>query len=361
MIATIEPTPLDLRSNVFKAFSRPRLRRTHRDQLEGQLASIQQSSQTEFSVNRRWLLAAQISALLTVVVMVVPVTVTAIIGSFSQGPKHLLDTVYLAFFWLPHLWVFWRLSGKTEQSIRRGLGLAVSFGSFILLLSLFLPEIFASWRYAEPILLPLLQFTLVVSAIKIYYFLRREPRERALLADIALGLVLFLLIHAAVVLPNVAGSRQLANEASAVGSLHTLNTAEASYAEKYPDKGFAQALTDLAPPQNNFIEVQSAGGQKSHYLFTLAAAPADSHGHISAYSITACPQSFASDGRRCFFTDQTRVIRYTRRRIPRSTSTIHLESVRLNHMVEENSLGSRNVFPKDFTFGRTAMWAYGAI
>src|SRR5437879_10100080 len=57
--------------------------------------------------------------------------------------------------------------------------------------------------------------------------------------------VAIILIIAAIAIPNLLRSRMAANEASAVGSLRTVNTAEVSYATTYPAQGFATALGRL--------------------------------------------------------------------------------------------------------------------
>ena len=60
--------------------------------------------------------------------------------------------------------------------------------------------------------------------------------------------VAIILIIAAIAIPNLLRSRIAANEASAVGSLRSINTAEVTYASTYPAQGFAAALANLGPP-----------------------------------------------------------------------------------------------------------------
>lgn len=55
------------------------------------------------------------------------------------------------------------------------------------------------------------------------------------------------LVGAAIAIPNLLRSRVAANEASAVGTLRTLNTAEVTYSSSYPDRGFAADLATLGP------------------------------------------------------------------------------------------------------------------
>jgi hypothetical protein len=55
------------------------------------------------------------------------------------------------------------------------------------------------------------------------------------------------LIVAAVAIPNLLRSKMAANEASAVGSIRTVNTAQVVYATTYPKRGFALDLASLGP------------------------------------------------------------------------------------------------------------------
>jgi len=55
------------------------------------------------------------------------------------------------------------------------------------------------------------------------------------------------LVVAAVAIPNLLRSKIAANEASAVGSLRTVVTAQVTYASMYPMRGFAANLTTLGP------------------------------------------------------------------------------------------------------------------
>src|SRR3954468_18580241 len=57
--------------------------------------------------------------------------------------------------------------------------------------------------------------------------------------------VAIILIIAAIAIPNLLRARMAANEASAVASVRTVNTAEITYNSTYPTVGFAPALTNL--------------------------------------------------------------------------------------------------------------------
>ena len=129
--------------------------------------------------------------------------------------------------------------------------------------------------------------------------------------------VAIILIIAAIAIPNLLRSRMAANEASAVGSLRTINTAEVSYATSYPAQGFAATLGALggaAPcgPATSTTaclidEVLSVTAKKSGYTFTAVGTGALP---MVAYTATAVPTIVGSSGQRAFFSDQSGVIRY---------------------------------------------------
>src|SRR5216684_3972087 len=88
--------------------------------------------------------------------------------------------------------------------------------------------------------------------------------------------VAIILIIAAIAIPNLLRSRMAANEASAVGSLRTLNTAAVTYSSTYPSVGYPGALSELAPASPatsaaaDLVDSVLAGGTKSGYAFTWA-------------------------------------------------------------------------------------------
>src|SRR2546429_4033185 len=59
--------------------------------------------------------------------------------------------------------------------------------------------------------------------------------------------VAIILIIAAIAIPNLLRARIAANEASAVSSLRTINTAEVTYSTTYPTVGYAADLKTLGP------------------------------------------------------------------------------------------------------------------
>ncbi len=69
-----------------------------------------------------------------------------------------------------------------------------------------------------------------------------QPNNRGFSLIELLIVVAIILIIAAIAIPNLLRSRIAANEASAVGSLRTLNTAEITYNTNYPSTGFTCTL-----------------------------------------------------------------------------------------------------------------------
>ncbi|MBZ5698109.1 MAG: prepilin-type N-terminal cleavage/methylation domain-containing protein [Acidobacteriia bacterium] len=126
--------------------------------------------------------------------------------------------------------------------------------------------------------------------------------------------VAIILIIAAIAIPNLLRSKMAANEASAVASLRTFNTAIVAYQTTYgtdPDTGFAQlgpsATPSLAAADlvDNLLGLDPA--VKSGYTMTYTPGGGTP---ITTYTIIATPVS-ASTGQRYFFTDQSGVIRQT--------------------------------------------------
>jgi prepilin-type N-terminal cleavage/methylation domain-containing protein len=128
--------------------------------------------------------------------------------------------------------------------------------------------------------------------------------------------VAIILIIAAIAIPNLLRSRMAANEASAVGSLRTINTAEVTYSTTYPALGFANlaALGGAAPCATAtstgacLIDNVLAGtAVKSGYNF---AATAGGGSPAVTYFSTASPSVPGQSGQRYFCSDQSGVIRY---------------------------------------------------
>ena len=123
--------------------------------------------------------------------------------------------------------------------------------------------------------------------------------------------VAIILIIAAIAIPNLLRSKIAANEASAVGSMRTLNTACIAYSTSYGQ--FPALLTNLGPIASggtasstsaDLIDSVLSAGTKSGYTFVYTAGTSN-----QSYTITATPITVGQTGQRMFFTNQSGVIR----------------------------------------------------
>ena len=120
--------------------------------------------------------------------------------------------------------------------------------------------------------------------------------------------VAIILIIAAIAIPNLLRSRIAANEASAVGSIRTINTAQVTYSSTYPTVGFA-TLAQLGPDASGIggtstnaglIDSVLAAGTKSGYVFAATPSNGGSGTVLSIYTVTGDPQN-SQTGQRHFF------------------------------------------------------------
>ena len=129
-------------------------------------------------------------------------------------------------------------------------------------------------------------------------------------------------IIAAIAVPGLLRARMAGNEASAIGSLRAINSAESTFSSSCGANGYAVSLEDLykAPSTSTqgFIspDLATNGVTKSGYLVTVAAdtsaatiTPASktcngsAAAAVSSYFAEAHPVSVGSTGQRSFGTD----------------------------------------------------------
>ena len=127
--------------------------------------------------------------------------------------------------------------------------------------------------------------------------------------------VAVILVIAAIAIPNLMKSRIAANEASAVGSLRSLNTAEVTYFTAY--NSYTCALATMGPPSSGspvtsaaagIIDSNLASGVKSGYTITVACVGGGTP--TVNYQSTAAPVSAGVTGQRYFCSDASGVIKY---------------------------------------------------
>ena len=144
--------------------------------------------------------------------------------------------------------------------------------------------------------------------------------------------VAIILIIAAIAIPNLLRSRMAANEASAVGSLRTINTAAVSYNSTY-NVGFPPSLGAMGGPAGTTTATCGAAlqldsilsnngtgdvSQKSGYSFVYAVAGTPYTGPLggcaagdeAGYTVNANPLNPGTTGQRYFCTDGSGVIRF---------------------------------------------------
>ena len=138
--------------------------------------------------------------------------------------------------------------------------------------------------------------------------------------------VAIILIIAAIAIPNLLRAQMAANEASAVGSLRTLTTAQTTYFSMY-NLGYATTYAELGPGVNDctgatLIDAVLAGGQKSGYNFPpIVSTPNNTPAAILAstgcadggatWNVNANPVACDNNGHRTFYIDESGVITYS--------------------------------------------------
>lgn len=125
--------------------------------------------------------------------------------------------------------------------------------------------------------------------------------------------VAIILIIAAIAIPNLLRSRMAANEASAVGSVRTINTSEITYNSTW-GVGFAAALSNLGGGASCtassttacLIDPVLSAGTKSGYTFAAVGNGTNNTG----FEVNGTPVTVGTTGQRAFCSDQSGVIQY---------------------------------------------------
>ncbi len=132
-------------------------------------------------------------------------------------------------------------------------------------------------------------------------------------------------ILAAIAVPGLLRARMSGNEASAIGSMRAINSAEVTYAATCGGDGYAQDLADLATPPtaggDPFIgpDLNANGVNKSGYLIALAAGTnsvavrtsattCNGTNSFSTYHATATPATVGQSGTRAFASNNSGAI-----------------------------------------------------
>jgi len=134
--------------------------------------------------------------------------------------------------------------------------------------------------------------------------------------------VAIILIIAAIAIPNLLQARLAANESSAAGSLHALQSAEITYFNTYPTVGYASLIGQLGgagpcTPSSttaclidNFLATATPGGVgKSGYYYQATGIITGGATFNTAYVVGAAPIVVHSTGNRDFCSTNDGVLR----------------------------------------------------
>ena len=124
-----------------------------------------------------------------------------------------------------------------------------------------------------------------------------------------LGIVFipFILIIAAIAIPNFLRARIAANEAMAVASVRTLMRAEIGFAQSHPNVGFSCSLSDLT--ETHLIDEPLATGRKYGYAFELSnCTPGADQANVK-FQVVAYPLTPNTTGVRAFCGDESGLVR----------------------------------------------------
>jgi len=128
--------------------------------------------------------------------------------------------------------------------------------------------------------------------------------------------IAIILIIAAIAVPNLLRSKMAANEASAVGTVRTINNAQVLYLTTYPDLGYTAlanlgGATPCAPSAATGCIIDNTvatGGTKSGFRFR---SQNDGSGPPAVgFTVNGNTVTFGTTGARNFYSDQTFVVTY---------------------------------------------------
>ena len=169
----------------------------------------------------------------------------------------------------------------------------------------------------------------------------RKQKDKGFSLIELLIVVAIILIIAAIAIPNLLRARMAANEASAVGSIRTINTSAVTYLSTYGVQ-FPTTLGALGGTAGGtavcgaallidatLAAATTAATAKSGYFFTYVGATATPTAGgctgFQAYTIVGVPASIGQSGQRGFFSDQSGVIRFTPDGSPPTIASLPLQ------------------------------------
>jgi type IV pilus assembly protein PilA len=132
-----------------------------------------------------------------------------------------------------------------------------------------------------------------------------------------------MLIIMAFAVPQMLAVKKKADESSAIQTMRTIGSAEASYNGAYQESGYGCPLSVLGgDPKSGAPSAQAAqlidatlaaSGQKSGYTFTVTCGSKVTKNNQDAYNsyeVTGVPQTVGKTGDRGFCSDENNIIKY---------------------------------------------------
>ena len=136
--------------------------------------------------------------------------------------------------------------------------------------------------------------------------------------------VAIILVIVAIAIPSLLHSRIAANEASAVYSIRTINTAQTTYTTTYPTVGYSDNLSKLGAPISGQSSPNNAGVldwvlgcstptcPKSGYDFAITNASSGGPGMpIASYNVQGLPKTVGVTGNRGFCSSDMNPVMYS--------------------------------------------------
>jgi type IV pilus assembly protein PilA len=146
-------------------------------------------------------------------------------------------------------------------------------------------------------------------------------QERGFTLIELLIVVAIILVISAIAVPSLLHSKIAANEASAVYSIRTVNTAQVTYATTYPTVGYAASLNMLASPATGQSSSTNAGVLDWVLGCTTAVCPKSGYDFqiynvsgspiITAYSVSGVPITIGITGNRGFCSDNMNPVNFS--------------------------------------------------
>ena len=128
----------------------------------------------------------------------------------------------------------------------------------------------------------------------------------------------FILIFAAIAIPNLLRARQSANESGAMSIVRTLSTAEIEYQVNNPKAGYAADITTLGPSAGSVAQNCSSNNLCTKYGYQFMIQTDEQEPH-QIYVITAVPVKPNNTGTRDFCAGTDGILRYARPASGRTT------------------------------------------